>query len=1567
MEESKTGPRNSGGPVAKRTFEGLALEATHRHVPDVDFVEPKVFVPYNWTPGLVPRRIEVERKKRQFAVVDLTQAFKDNGVVEEIKATINATTNESVRTMPLPLFDNTDLHSRPTAAWHTFIKNKGRAVGIPARAMYFRKEEKFTHVLWRQCEVIDSVEETNQFVIVYKPDERFAVDASAMSEHPSVTLDALFVCFDAEDPELYCKRLIAAAAQRKRAAEAVALNLYVDCMPVDNLKPLDSEQVNRILENAITMVRLRQNSMLDTSSLLQQYNLNHMRTMNQLIFVNLLRTQQKNLDMVRSASLDPTLFVSPDEVFSARKDVVIGSDTPFLERSRNFKFSSLWNKMEAMMVIYQMQVENLHLDKAAFFFTPEKSQRLEEFVTNQATAGNALTALVKESWVNGITASVRHNLKEVKKGWFNIDEANLEVYKFSKLRRFMFRINFKMEDTVRDLMYRMISEYCGLVKSFCPSAVNIKSNDSIELVGGRFPLFVVDLKFVNATPQTPAKFVYSASKEALSAAIMTPFDNVFKSLKGIVKVERRVMKKLFWAYEPIMSVPHGEEEWAVSQRASLLADVTRCLDYMTEYIGTLLDYKTLIEIDIEQYTAEAVKKFFPGETMNMPELCALARKHARDSESVMNDLPSSVSIGLVQIDCKSVKTMLAAKHKAIANKLFQLLDLKTREYAESVMLEFRAMYDVVTVAPANIEKITELRDFMATLPQRIDQLGERIGKSDSFFALLEAAKWQLPMDAMDLRWEVFHWPAKIGAEIAKQEKNIRVLEYNYKRAMEEEQQEFGTDLLNLQADVGKLKDLTKLSEAAKNAETVRRIRQTIQQCEEKARVFNSREGLFNAAMTEYTELSEVSKTFEPFFDLWDSCEKWLSNKETWTNGPFLDLDSEVVEISVNTLLRNLQKSAKTFERNNLSQCNVIAAQVRDEVDQFRPKVPLIVCLRNRGMRERHWDELATKANVKFPADKTKLTLQGLVDMGLVKAMGDVEKVAEKAGKEYSIETALDKMTKAWESVMLIIEAYRDTGTAILKGVDDYMSLLDEHITMTQAMAFSAFKGPFEQRIDSWNTSLQIISEVVDEWVQLQRNWLYLQPIFDSADINKQLPQEGKRFTTVDKYWRSTMQSAIKGVLAVKFCDDARLLERFKEGNKLLEMVQKGLADYLETKRAGFSRFYFLSNDELLEILSETKDPLRVQPHLRKCFEGIKTVDFQPDMTITGMYSPEQEYVPFVKPVDPKNKNIEAWMVEVKDAMIAGVRDNMYHAILDYAECSRTEWMQKWAGQVVLNGSQVHWTREVEEALKLKGNEGAWDYYAQLVRQLEDMVILIRGKISKAARVTVGALAVVDVHARDVQKKMAEAGVSRVTDFDWISQMRYYWEGDIKQGLGDLAVIMVSSKRWYGNEYLGNSFRLVITPLTDKCYLTLMGALQMILGGAPAGPAGTGKTETTKGTRRAFHSLFCIPFSNWLLLLIHRPCEGPGQAVRGVQLLGRPGLHGDGQVLQGPRQLRCLGVLRRVQPHQHRGAERDRAAGHPVAGHRAARGEAHRLRGHRHPGQPGVRGVHHDEPRLRGPR
>lgn len=182
----------------------------------------------------------------------------------------------------------------------------------------------------------------------------------------------------------------------------------------------------------------------------------------------------------------------------------------------------------------------------------------------------------------------------------------------------------------------------------------------------------------------------------------------------------------------------------------------------------------------------------------------------------------------------------------------------------------------------------------------------------------------------------------------------------------------------------------------------------------------------------------------------------------------------------------------------------------------------------------------------------------------------------------------------------------------------------------------------------------------------------------------------------------------------------------------------------------------------------------------------------------------------------------------------------------------------WPGQVVLAISQIYWTTEVEEAIGDYEQNGLEEYTKKLQSQIEDIVMMVRKPLEDQVRITLKALVVMDVHARDVVRDLANKGIQNAADFDWTAQLRFYWE-TFEGVKNTLVVKMVTAEIKYSYEYLGNSARLVITPLTDRCYRTLLGAKYLNYGGAPEGPAGTGKTESVKDLAKAI-AIQCVVFN-----------------------------------------------------------------------------------------------------------
>lgn len=174
---------------------------------------------------------------------------------------------------------------------------------------------------------------------------------------------------------------------------------------------------------------------------------------------------------------------------------------------------------------------------------------------------------------------------------------------------------------------------------------------------------------------------------------------------------------------------------------------------------------------------------------------------------------------------------------------------------------------------------------------------------------------------------------------------------------------------------------------------------------------------------------------------------------------------------------------------------------------------------------------------------------------------------------------------------------------------------------------------------------------------------------------------------------------------------------------------------------------------------------------------------------------------------------------------------------------------------------IQWCLQTEEAINEMSNdpESLNQWFTQNEEQLNMLTILVRGDLKDLKRSILAALITQDVHSRAIIGELRRDNVQSIYDFNWQKQLRYYYE-EI-EGLPETQCVIrqIQALLFYGYEYMGATTRLVITPLTDKCWITITGALHIKLGANPAGPAGTGKTESTKDLAKGI-AVLCIVYN-----------------------------------------------------------------------------------------------------------
>uniref|UniRef100_UPI00358FFBD0 dynein axonemal heavy chain 3 n=1 Tax=Myxine glutinosa TaxID=7769 RepID=UPI00358FFBD0 len=932
---------------------------------------------------------------------------------------------------------------------------------------------------------------------------------------------------------------------------------------------------------------------------------------------------------------------------------------------------------------------------------------------------------------------------------------------------------------------------------------------------------------------------FDTCKQLLRSCILT----IIGHATGISRVESKLFPDL--REEQFLQTVSADEPFVLDlmEKATAIVDIN--VIGPQKYLSEYEKYEDLVNGKMEQI----LLRFLDEEKSLEDFTKELISLKTRQDE--LNNMPLTVPLFLFFLNICSLTEDIGRHIRQLRDLLLNFQMNEMRKLNKSLCHRYSILAERLIEVPQTTAQIVALDDFVqissdVTVPQMKIEMADG---SHRLSFLLENAS--IPVDDVKLNSLTFHWPKYIESLFMKTDKQLCLWHKRAEEELKNKIQEFEKKLLEDGKVVESFRKKEKLNmdEMRHNVDMLEEVGSNLNAALDELEAINKEEELMKWECSKFPMLQEIISTKAPYEQLWCTALAFQQKSEKWLADPFREINAEEVKDDVENMWRLMYKLTKTFLE--FRSPRKVAMTMKSSIENFKQYVPVLQTICNPGMKAHNWQQVSAVIG-KRVAPEPETTLTQMLNLGLSKHIQKLEEIGTAASKEYSLAKALDKIQCEWTGMNFAITPYRETGICVLAATDDIQIVLDDHVVKIQTMRNSPYIKPLEADCREWGEKLLEMQEILNYWLNCQAVWLYLEPIFVSEDIIAQMPEEGRKFAVVDKYWREIMIVTEKDTRVLVATGQENMLKRLHESIVYLEEIQKGLNNYLEKKRLFFPRFFFLSNDELLGILSETKDPLRVQRHLKKCFEGIDRLEFTEHLEITGMISSENEMVPFVNVIHPAKANgmVEKWLSQVEQGMLESICNVIGQAIAESAEVTRKQWVMEWPGQVVICISMVYWTAEVSEAIS---NGTLKAYLQQSNDQIADIVQLVRGKLSGGARLTLGALTVIDVHARDVVAKLTEEGISSINDFQWISQLRYYWEE------GDIMIRMITTELKYGYEYLGNSPRLVITPLTDRCYRTLMGALKLNLGGAPEGPAGTGKTETTKDLAKALAKQ-CVVFN-----------------------------------------------------------------------------------------------------------
>eukprot|EP00392_Amoebophrya_sp_AT5.2_P002499 g2504.t1 len=533
----------------------------------------------------------------------------------------------------------------------------------------------------------------------------------------------------------------------------------------------------------------------------------------------------------------------------------------------------------------------------------------------------------------------------------------------------------------------------------------------------------------------------------------------------------------------------------------------------------------------------------------------------------------------------------------------------------------------------------------------------------------------------------------------------------------------------------------------------------------------------------------------------------------------------------------------------------VIAILAEQIGKLRQAHPILKSMTGEAFEKEHWKTLFSLLSLDSTISVNNVTVTHFVSRLelMLKNEIAIKELAARALGEVTIREALMEITSWFELTQFefTFHTLNDGSNAqvpLVKEWKDLLSAVSDKQALCNSLKDSRYFAGFKDQTQSYSEKLGTLDTVLLIMNKVQRKWVYLEPIFARGA----LPKERERFERVNRDFRAMMRNFHQAKKVHYVCTVRGIIEQFSSLQDQLDRCQKALNTYLEEKRSSFPRLYFIGDEDLLEILGQSSNPAVIQTHLKKLFAGIHSVEFEAKThRILCMKSSLGEMVELATPVrvmDEMNNEpqpVEQWLSELARNMVKTLSISLDRCL---ASGQDNLDLGKYPSQVLNLSNEIRFTQMCESAIV---SRQVPELKQKLVMDLNALTELKASKFADVLQQAKLKALILDViHQRTVVDEVG--GCHQLTDWAWYRQLRYYSSGQSSTSGGGSSsssskteARMLEARQNYTFEYQGNAPKLVHTPLTDKCYLTMMHGMHLGYGGNPYGPAGTGKTESVK--------------------------------------------------------------------------------------------------------------------------